>query len=253
MEEIKTEMEMEMETETKMETKTEMEDKPVEGNCLTKCCQDQDFQQKKNVAITVMFEFYRVLVSSLLILFVPQKCGDAVCSYSENMIPTSNKYYAGLTLNFVTMCWLVLLYGVEIKRENRLITYLEVNKLLPTDNESVGKAMEHLNVTRRNQILGIDWYYQKMGMIAMMLFLANTTLSGLVIYDYYLDNQTTTTFVTNVLFMLTKILEIYGTIQTEKNVFYSAYMVQRVQFNDVDPDKYEKEDIENNKVEMTII
>jgi hypothetical protein len=30
-------------------------------------------------------------------------------------------------------------------------------------------------------------------------------------------------------------------------------MVQRVQFNDVDPDKYEKEDIENNKVEMTII
>ena len=54
-------------------------------------------------------------------------------------------------------------------------------------------------------------------------------------YDYYLDNQTTTTFVTNVLFMVLKIVDIRMTINTETNIFYSAYLKDKVQYNDVDP------------------
>ena len=41
---------------------------------------DQDFNQKVAVSISVILELYRVLVSSFLVLFVPQKCGDHVCS-----------------------------------------------------------------------------------------------------------------------------------------------------------------------------
>ena len=45
---------------------------------------DQDFQQKTGVTITVLLELYRVLIASFLILFVPQTCGDHICSISEN-------------------------------------------------------------------------------------------------------------------------------------------------------------------------
>jgi hypothetical protein len=58
-----------------------------------------------------------------------------------------------------------------------------------------------------------------------------------VIYQYYLDNQTTTTFVTNIIVMISKLGDVYTTVNTEKNIFYSAYLKGKVQFNDVDPDK----------------
>ena len=48
---------------------------------------DQDFKQKMNVFLTLLLELYRVIMGSLLILMVPQKCGEHVCSIDENLNP----------------------------------------------------------------------------------------------------------------------------------------------------------------------
>jgi hypothetical protein len=127
------------------------------------------------------------------------------------------------------------MYIIELKREHRLINYLEVNKTLPCDNASVGVFLQDLPVHKRNLILSIDKLYQKMAYICITFFVGNTIFSGFIVYDYYLDNQTTTTFVTNVLFMVLKIVDIRMTINTETNIFYSAYLKDKVQYNDVDP------------------
>ena len=37
--------------------------------------------------------------------------------------------------------------------------------------------------------------------------------------------------------MVTKLADVYSNVNTEKNVFYSAYMKGKIQYNDVDPDK----------------
>ena len=209
---------------------------------------DQDFMQKVNSGVTFTLEMYRVLVSTLLILFVPQKCGDHVCSYSENMNAEDNKLYtAGLFFNFLTMCLATIMYSIEFKRENRLITYLEVNKGKPCDNESVGEALTHLSEPRRNNIWKLDKQYQRAAYITMFFFVINTIISGCTVYNYYLDGQTTTTFITNVLFMVAKLSDVYATANTEPNVFYSAYLKSKVQYNDVDPDKYDTCQIENNE------
>ena len=209
---------------------------------------DQDFMQKVNSGVTFTLEMYRVLVSTLLILFVPQKCGDHVCSYSENMNAADNKLYtAGLFFNFLTMCLATIMYSIEFKRENRLITYLEVNKGKPCDNESVGEALTHLSEPRRNNIWKLDKQYQRAAYITMFFFVINTIISGCTVYNYYLDGQTTTTFITNVLFMVAKLSDVYATANTEPNVFYSAYLKSKVQYNDVDPDKYDTCQIENNE------
>ena len=57
------------------------------------------------------------------------------------------------------------------------------------------------------------------------------------IFMNYLDNKTLTVYLTNVLFLTLKLVDAYSTVKTDKNIFYSAYLSSKVQFNDVDPDK----------------
>jgi hypothetical protein len=131
----------------------------------------------------------------------------------------------------------VILYYVEIKRENKLINYLHVNPELPRDNESVGNALVNLHEDKLNNILLWDKRYQTIGRLGIVGFVINLGLSGYVIFTHYLDNKTITVFLTNALFMGLKLNEVKTITETETNIFLSAYLVRKVQYNDVDPDK----------------
>ena len=177
------------------------------------------------------------MVSSFLILFVPQKCGDHVCSLNENMVAENNLYTSGLVINFITMFSFLLFYYIEVKRENRLISYLDVNPTKASDNESVGKVLLLLPSDKKENIISLDKNYQRIGFFVLGMFMLNTIVSGFVVYEYYLDNQTTSTYITNILFMVTKLGDIYTITNIEQNIFYSAYLKNKLQYNDVDPDK----------------
>ena len=211
--------------------------KPSVFRCVNEKLNDQDFMQKVGMVPVVALEMYRVIVSSFLVLFVPQKCDDHVCTLSENMVLEHDLYNAGLVFNFLTMAAFLAMYLLEVKRENRLITYLDVNKSVPMDNASVGLALDKLSVDKRDSIWALDKYYIYSGWTAIVMFIINTFLSGFVVYEYYLDSQTTSTYITNILFMVTKLGDVYANVNTEKNVFYSAYLKGKIQYNDVDPDK----------------
>lgn len=199
---------------------------------------DQDFQQKTGVTVTVILELYRVLIASFLILFVPQACGDHICSIEENAQTGSDPLYnAGFTFNCITLAAFLTMYFAEVKREGKMIAYLDVNPKCMTDNESVGLVLERLPIERKNTILFYDAFYQKSGYAALTCFVINTILSGFVVYKYYLDDKTTSTFITSVLFMITKMGDVYSTVSTEKNIFYSAYLKGKIQYNDLDADK----------------
>jgi len=216
----------------------------------TSVLKNQDLIQKFSIVPVVVFELYKVMVSSFLILFVPQKCGDHVCQLNENLVLDNELYNTGLVLNFITMFSFIIFYFCEIKRENRLIAYLEVNQRIPFDNTSVGKVLELLPIEKRTIILTLDKRYQQIGYFVLFMFLLNSIVSGFVVYEYYLDNQTTTTFITNILFMITKLSDIYATVHTEENIFYSAYLKGKIQYNDVDPDKLLK--IQDKKTDIEI-
>ena len=125
-------------------------------NSIHETVKDQDFQQKSNVYLTLVIELYRVLVGSLLIMFVPQKCGEEVCGMTELVNSTDSVDNATLAMNIFSLCAFCGLYFVEVKRENKLITYLEVDKTLPTDNDAVGEALIQLPVgeERKHLVLG---------------------------------------------------------------------------------------------------
>jgi hypothetical protein len=143
----------------------------------------------------------------------------------------------------MTLISFSLLYLVEIKRENRLITYLDVNNSKPTDAVSVSIHLRALPDIKRENILYIDKIYQQIGCCAIAVYVFNTVLSAVVIYANYLDNKTITAFLTNVLFMGCKVSEVYSIANTENNIFFSAYLKNKVQYNDVDNDKISTSEI----------
>ena len=196
----------------------------------------QDTNQKLTVVATICMELYRILMGSLLLSFVPQKCGDHICGITENLY-VDGAYYIVYIINIMTFISFIFLYMVEIKRENRLITYLDVSNTKPTDAISVAENLRKLPDNKRENILYIDKIYQQVGCFTIAVYVFNTIASGIVIYDSYLDNKTTTAFLTNILFMGTKVGEVYSIANTENNIFFSAYLKHKVQYNDVDPDK----------------
>jgi len=83
-----------------------------------------------------------------------------------------------------------------------------------------------------------------MSYIGFGIFIINSILSGVIVNEYYLSSQTASTFITYLLFMITKLSNIYTVANTSKNVFYSAYLKTNVQFNDID-EKFKNESNSN--------
>ena len=210
----------------------------------------QDFNQKLNVAITLILEIYRVLMGALLIVFVPQKCEDTICSASQNVNRDDKLTKAAFSFNIITAFSFLALYFIEVKRENKLINYMEVNKFTASDNDSVEKALEKLSVVKKQKIWDYDGYYQKCGYASTVSFSINAILSFIVVCQHYLDSKTMTVFFTNILLMGLKVADVFSIANTSKNIFYSAYLKNRVQYNDVDPDKIQLDDDSAVKIDI---
>ena len=210
----------------------------------------QDFNQKLNVAITLILEIYRVLMGAFLIVFVPQKCEDTICSASQNVNRDDKLTKAAFSFNIITAFSFLALYFIEVKRENKLINYMEVNKFTASDNDSVENALEKLSVVKKQKIWDYDGYYQKCGYASTVSFSINAILSFIVICQNYLDSKTMTVFFTNILLMGLKVADVFSIANTSKNIFYSAYLKNRVQYNDVDPDKIQLADDSAVKIDI---
>jgi len=202
---------------------------------------DQDYNQKRDALIALCLEVYRVIMGSCLMLFVPQKCNDTSCGLSENINRIDDYSVVCLSFNAITMVAFLFLYAVEFKRESKLISYLEVNKNKPMDNESISEELTKLDISYKNILWNLDYYYKVSGYISLVSFITNAILSAISIYSRYLDQTTITVFLTNILFMTLKIHEVISIVYTDKNVFLSAVLTERVQYNDVDPDKLNKQ------------
>jgi len=211
-------------------------DKENAFDAINKLANDQDTTQRMNVGIQVLLEMYRVITSSLLILFVPQICNDHICTTTENLVWETSTYNTALCFNFISMAFLVNMYYMELVRENRLIKYLSINPNVANDNEEVGKKLQLLSTTKQDKIFKINKYYRLSAYVALSVYTLNVMLSAAAVNKYYAGSQTTSTFITYVLFIATKFASVKTLVSTDKNIFYSAYINAKVLFNDVDSD-----------------
>lgn len=204
------------------------------------------YKEKTNIIIEFFIELYRVLIGSCMIIFVPQNCNGNTCTFTEYINNDNIFYYVTFYLNIFTLMSFLILYIIEMTREYRLLDYLDVNNSISNDNESVGKRIDKLDIDKKTYILFIDSLYYKSGYIAIVFFLINTICSSIVIFQHYLNSNTAIGFLTNVIFMAAKLYNVRCILVTENNIFYSAYLKNFVQYNDLI--KSEKDCLKKNMV-----
>ncbi len=200
----------------------------------------QDLKQRLGVVLTVTLELYRVITGSLLVLFIPQICEEPkahMCTISENLIWNQTigpVYGASLVLNFVTLFQFLVLYVCEIIRENRLIKYLDVNVKKPCDESHMETICAMIPGEKMDKIHSIDLWYKRFGYSSIFIYCVNIILSIIIVEYYYAGNQSVTSLLVYILFMCTKLSSVFTIANTEKNIFYSAYLKSNVQYNDID-------------------
>lgn len=159
------------------------------------------------------------------------------CTLEENFIVDYPFYLWGLIFNFIAFLSFLIMYVLEVYRENLLISLMDVNPDENNDGEDVKKRMSILLPAEYLKLKRVCRWYRYFMYISAFMFLLNTISSFEIVVqgDYSLGAQTDTTFVTNILFIAFKIIAVYSTVSTAKNVYYSAYLLIPVQYNDVDP------------------
>ena len=197
----------------------------------------EKYKSKVFTAAVIILDMYRVGTGSLLVIFVPGVCGGRACLPMDNWNNGDLLYRVGAAYNLFTLLTFAVLYGAEIRRENRLTTYLKSNPELPTDSEDVGKVIQRLTETRRTRLLTLNTQYQRIGYITIAMYVINTVISAAIIFTGYMNDKGPVLLVTNTLLIGGKLYDIYRTVNTESNVFLSAYINHKLQFNDVVPAK----------------
>ena len=176
-------------------------------------------------------------MSSLLLMFVPQKCGDEQCGLADKAFPESGYEKFVACHNYVVMTMFFVFYYLEVSRELNFINYLHTNRFKPRDNEAVEQALTQLDDKRKKRIEDDADAYKTWSYACMVGFVLNTVFSSVAVFNHFLDSKTITVLLTNVMFMSTKLYDVRKVSNTKKYIFLSAYLTRKIQFNDVDPDK----------------
>ena len=193
----------------------------------------EKYKSKLFTGAVILLDMYRVGSGSRLVVFVPGVCGDKACTPLDNWIHGDTFYRIGVACNLLTLLTFALLYIAEIRRENRLNIYLKNSPALPTDSEEVGKVIQRLTVPRRERLLRLNMYYQRIGYVTIGMYVINTVVSAAIIFTGYMNDKGPVLLVTNTLLIGGKLYDIYRTVNTEPNIFLSAYINHKLQFNNV--------------------
>ena len=183
------------------------------------------------ILVYTAFEAYRTLISSYLIVFVPQNCGGYSCSIVQNLTPRNDLEIAAISLNTLTAFHFCLLFYLERSRENTINLHLVSDKKSPTDKEYLMQMIQSMEELPRRKIMRLNNWYRRCSQIILLLFFANAGLSYLVIYKNYLNNTTVTVFITNALFMINRIYKALKLTSSGEYNIYSAYRQNPILYN----------------------
>ena len=198
---------------------------------INQLMENQGLQKKITVYILFLFELHRVVMGSMLLLFVPQKCGENICQLFDHINNPNILTFTCLIFNCLTFLVFNFLYISEVKRENTLISYLEADIKMPNDNDFVENQLLLLSKKNKESITYYDFSYRLLAIIAVIFFILNIILSSFTISFHYLDFKTITVLVTNIIFMALKFKDVYSIIDTEKHIFLSAFLKEKIQYN----------------------
>lgn len=202
-----------------------------------------DTKQRVQSGFICALEIYKVLMGSFITLFVPHQCGNHVCTMNEIFSSADEFRVFVLCVNFISCLQILILYSLEIKRENWCITYLDIDPSKPNDN--LDSEIESYPDFKK-QMARINKNYRKLavGCVASQGF--NIIISSIDLGRHWSGSVSLTPLIGYVILMLTKLYNTYfisGASLNEERA-YSAYLSIAKTYNTVDEDKRIKTDVD---------
>jgi len=195
----------------------------------------EDNQQKLTTTVIMILEFYKIMMATFLVLFVPQNCGDQVCTITQNFNNHESLHLSAMMSNFGTFLFVLYFYYMEIKRENWCIQYLDIDPSKP--NNHLDLEIESYP-EYKDEMKNLNQQYLQSLYLASSTIIVNFGLSSVVIaYNYEGVNSITTT-ASFLLLIGEKLYSSYtvGVHSVKDERAFSAYMKISRTFNTIDAD-----------------
>ena len=77
---------------------------------------DVDNRERLKVAILFLLQSYKVIMGSMLVVFVPRQCDDDICSFNQNVQNADTLNRTALATNFLSIAFLSLIHISEPTR-----------------------------------------------------------------------------------------------------------------------------------------
>lgn len=207
---------------------------------------DADTQQRLSTALSMILEFYKVLMGTFLVVFVPQQCNDKTCTMSENFFNGKVLNTVGNSSNVITFLSIGTLYVLEYQREHWCIKYLDIDDEKSTNNldneiEAYPKYKKQMARLNRDYLYGVY--------ISSFLMIVNFIISGFTVYQSYAGTSSITSFLSFFMLVSMKLYSAWnvGRLSLKYERANSAYMKEPKTYNTIDAD-YRIKDIENDAI-----
>ena len=219
-----------------------------------------DTKQRIQTGLLFFIEFYKILMGTFLIAFVPQLCGDKVCSLRENITNTDSTIHVAANIsNLFTFLFVCNFYYRELTRENWCIKYLDIDE---------SKALDFLDheieayPDVKQKMLVLNRKYMNSIYMALATLTGNFIISGVSIGYDYVGTNTITSIVSFFMLVAMKLSSAYtvGKESIRDEHAMSSYMKTYKTFNTIDSDfriidneaRPEIEEIKEDSVDVSV-
>jgi hypothetical protein len=200
--------------------------------------------QRAFILLYSMYEVYRTVISSFLVVFVPQKCALSAtlspppppndthaCTLLQNLVPQDTLEVVAITFNSVLAFYFCLLFWLERTREKEIQKHLVIDRAQPTDKECLVAMLRSMDPLARSHITKMNNLYRFCAQGMITLVCVNMCISCAVVSKNYLNNNTAIVFITNALFMVNRIYKALVITSSGEYNIYSAYRTDNLLYN----------------------
>lgn len=212
---------------------------------------DVDTKERIKIIFLFIFQSYKILMGCMLVLFVPQICDEEVCTLTEKLENRDDKHMITLFFNGLSVLLFIILYGIELKRENWCVKYLDINHDF-SDNHLSNVIKDRPELLKSLNKYNNNYFIYSLTLT--FIYSINLILSSIVVYDHYAGLPSITSYLSFIGLIVLKLyyaLSISYSSKTEQKAL-SSFMTEFSSYNVIDSDhviadKEDTEDIEDTK------